>query len=102
MNDETFDVRSFNNLNFPATCCCNCLRHFRSLISGVGEDICYKRKVASRIFEQSFCAISILYIGWQDAYIERETERVEKDKTFAARDLLAGVETLRINRRAPF
>jgi hypothetical protein len=42
--------------------------------------------------------IAILYFCRQDAYAEQKPERVDKNLTFAADDLLARVETLQINR----
>jgi hypothetical protein len=43
-----------------------------------------------------------LNVGGQHAHAEQEAERVDKDMTLAARDLLARIEALRVERSAPF
>ena len=43
-----------------------------------------------------------LYVGGQNAHAKKETERVDEDMALAARDLLARIKALRVNRRAPF
>ena len=48
------------------------------------------------------CAGAILNIGGQDAHAEQKAERVDEDMTFAPRDFIAGVKSLRIDPRAPF
>ena len=47
-------------------------------------------------------AIAVLNIGGQNAHAEHETKRIDEDVTLAPGDLLARVEILRIDQRAPF
>ena len=77
-------------------------RHFRPLISGVGKDFLDKGKTPPRLLQQAASTVTILNIGGQDAHAEQEAERVDEDMALAPRDLLAGVKSLRIDRRAPF
>lgn len=101
-NDETFHIGSFDDLDFPAPGCRDGSRHFGSLVSRVGEDSRDERETPPRTLQQTVRAIAILYVCRQDAHTEQEPERVDKNMAFAADDLLARVETLRINRCAPF
>lgn len=73
------------------------------LISGIGEDAedegphgtCawaqYKRR-----------AVAILNVGRVDGYAQQQAERVDEYMPLAARDLFAGVITLRIEQSPPF
>ena len=101
-NDETFDIGSLDDLDFPAPGRRNGSRHFWSLVSRVGKDFRDERETPPRMLQQTVRSIAILYVCRQDAYAEQEPERVDKNMAFAADDLLARVETLRINRCAPF
>jgi hypothetical protein len=73
------------------------LRHFRSLISGVGKDLLDERETPARALQEAASAIAILNVGRQDTHTEQEPERVDKDMSFPADDFLTGVETLRID-----
>jgi len=48
-DDETMKVGAFDNLDLPASRSGDRLRHFRPLISGVGEYSLYERKASSHI-----------------------------------------------------
>ena len=100
-DDEAFGIGSFDDLDLPAARRVDCSRHFRPLISCVG-DFLDEREAPPRLLQQRARAIAILNVGGQDAHAEQEPERIDKDMAFAARDLFAGVEPLWINRRAPF
>ncbi len=84
--------------------CVSCPRntHFRSLISGIGENALDKREPSARFTQQGARAVAVLDIGGQNAHAEQEAERIDEDMALAARDLLARVEPLRVNRGAPF
>ena len=101
-NDETFQIGSFDDLDFPAPGHRNGSRHFWSLVSRIGENLRYERETPPRMLQQTVRSLAILYVCRQDAYAEQEPKRVDKNMAFAADDLLARVETLRINRCAPF
>ena len=101
-DDETFRVGSFDDLDFPASGLGDGSRHFRPLISGVGEDFRDEGEAPPRALQQTAGAVAILNIGGQDAHAEQESQRIDKDMALAPRDFLARVKPLRINRCAPF
>ena len=78
------------------------LRHSRPLISCIGEYCLDERKAPPDAPQQVARAVPVLNVGRQDVHTEQEAERVDEDVALAARDLLARIEALRINRRAPF
>ena len=95
-------IGSFNDLDFPASCVSNRVRHFRPLISSVGEYPFDKGKATPHATQQIARTVAVLNVCGQNAHAEQETERVDEDVTLATRDLLARVITLRIERTAPF
>jgi len=78
------------------------LRHLCTLIASVGKDALDERKGSSCCAQQVTCAIAILNVGWVDGDAQQQAERIDEDVPFAARDLFARVESLRVERRAPF
>ena len=75
----------------------------RSLVAGVGEDALDEGEEAARApIEDEPRAIAILHIGRMDDDGQQEAERVDEDVPLAARDLLARIVALRVERRAPF
>ena len=75
----------------------------RPLVAGVGKDALDEGEEAARApIEDEPRAIAILHIGRMDDDAQQEAERVDEDVPFAARDLLARIVTLRVERRAPF
>jgi hypothetical protein len=76
--------------------------HFRSLISSIGEDPLNKRKPPSGLSQSITRAVTILDIGGKNAHAEQKAEGIDEDVTLAARNLLARIEALRVQRRAPF
>ena len=95
-------VTSLGDLDPPVSGCGDGLPHFRSLIAGIGEYLLDERKAPPDAPQQVTCAVTVLNIGRQYAHAEQEAERVDEDVALAARDLLARIEALRVNRRAPF
>ena len=47
-------------------------------------------------------AVAILHIGGMDDDVQEKAERVDKDMPLAARDFLARIKALRVERGAPF
>jgi hypothetical protein len=74
-----------------------------SLVAGIGEDALDEGEQApgAPIKYQSG-AVAILHIGGMDDDIQQEAERVYENVPLAARDLLARIEALRVERGAPF
>ncbi len=74
----------------------------RPPIAAVGVDPFDEREQAARTARQLDCAVAVLYIGRVDDKVQQEAARVDENVPLAARDLLARVKALRIERRAPF
>ena len=96
------EVAAPNDLHCPTSCGGDRRRHFRPLISGVGEDALDEGKAAARLLQQIARPVAVLNVSGQNAHAEQKAERVDKDVALAARDLLARIEALRIERSAPF
>jgi len=77
--------------------------HLRSLVAGVGEDALKEREeTPCAPIEDKPGAVAILHIGRVDDDIQQEPERIDEDVALAARNLLARIEALRVERGAPF
>jgi hypothetical protein len=72
------------------------------LISSIGENALDKWEPSARFMQKGERAVAVLDTGGQNAHAEQEAERIDEDMALAARDLLARVEPLRVNRGAPF
>ena len=101
-DDEAVKVGSFDDFDLPGASRGYRLRHLWPLVSGAGEYPFDERKAPPDAPQQITCAITVLNIGRQDVHTEQKAERVDEDVALATRDLLARIEALRINRRAPF
>ena len=101
-HNEAVEIGAFDDLDFPASSPGCDFRHFRPLISGIGEDPLDERKTPPRLAQQAACAVTVLNVGRQNAHAEEQAERVDEDVTLAPGDLLARVIALRVERRAPF
>jgi len=99
---EAMKIAAPDDLHRPVARGGNGVRHLRPLVSGIGKDTLDERKAAARLLQQVTRPVAVLNISGQNAHAEQEAERVDKDVALAARDLLARVEALRINRAAPF
>lgn len=75
----------------------------RALVARVGEDALDKGKEAAGAdIEDKPCAIAVLHRGGVNDDVQEEAERVDEDVSLAARDLLARIVALRVERGAPF
>ena len=95
-------LAAFDDFEYPATGLGDNLGHLRSLVAGVGEDALDEGEQTPRRLEQVASAVAILDIGRMDGDAQEKAERVDKDVALAARDLLARIVALRVQRRAPF
>jgi len=76
---------------------------FGCLIAAIGEDALDKGKeAAGAAVENERGAVAILHVGRMDDDVQQEAERVDENMPLAARDLLARIEALRVERGAPF
>jgi hypothetical protein len=101
-DDEAANAPALDDLDLPASCGAERLGHFRSLISCVGEDAFDKRKTQSHAGQQIAHAVAVLNVGGQNFHAEQKAERVNEDMALAARDFLARIEALWVERRASF
>ena len=102
-DDEAVELVSLDDLQSPGSCLgdrCGCLR---SLVAGISEDAFDEGEEAARaLIENELRPVAILHIGRVDNDVQQEAERVDKNMPLAARDLLARIEALRVERGAPF
>ena len=96
------EVGTLDDLDLPATGGGHDRCHSRPLISSVGEDSLNKRKSSPGLAQKIARAVAILDVGGKNTYAEKKAERVDEDVALAARNLLARIEALRIQRRPPF
>ncbi len=93
---------ALDDLQFPRAGFGNNLSNPGSLIAGVGEDLLDRREAAAGVAQQAAGAVAILYAGPVDDDVQQQAEGVDDDVPLAARDFLARVVTLRVDRRPPF
>ena len=102
-HDEAMELVALDDLNLPGAGLGDGDSCFRSLITGIGEDALDKGEEAARApIENEPGAIAILHVGRMDDDVQQEPERVDENMPLAARDLLARIKALRIERGAPF
>lgn len=78
-------------------------RHLRTLVSAIDEDRRDEGEQAPGApVEHVSRAVTILDRGGMDRDVQEEAERIDEDMALAARDLLARIVALRIDRRPPF
>ena len=98
-DDEAVEIGALNDLEFPASRSGDSLRHFRPLVSGVGEDPLDEGKAPPRPAQQIARCVTVLKVGRQNAHAKEQTERVDENVTLAPGDFLARVITLWVTRR---
>lgn len=101
-DDEAMQLGAFDDLELPVAGAGDGRSHLRSPIAAVGEDDLDEGKQATGSPQQQTRAVAILHVGRMDRDVQQEAERIDEDMPLAARDLLARVEPLRIDRRPPF
>ena len=100
-DDEAVDVASLDDLQGPAACVRDGLRHLGPLIARVADDALDEREQAPSLAQDLAGAVAVLDIGRMDD-AQEQAERIDEDVPLAPRDLLARVIPLRVERRAPF
>jgi len=74
-----------------------------TLVAGIGEDALDEGEEAARApAEDELCAVAVLHVGRMNDDVQQEAARVDEDVALAARDLLARIVALRVERGAPF
>ena len=102
-DDETMQLITLDDLKRPGAGLGDGRGGLGSLVAGISEDALDEGKEAARAsIEDKRGAVAILDIGGVDDDIQQEAERIDENMPLAARDLLARIKALRIERRAPF
>ena len=75
----------------------------RALVAAVGKNAFDEgEQTAGAPAEHQCDTVAILNVGGMNSNAQQQTERVDEDMALASRDLLARIEALRVERRAPF
>jgi hypothetical protein len=102
-DDEAMQFVALDDLQGPGAGLGDGGSGFGSLVAGVGEDALDERKQTARApIEDERGAIAILHVGRVNDDVQQEAQRVDENMPFAACNLLARIEALRIERGAPF
>ena len=102
-DDEAMQLVALDDFQLPATGLGDSIGDLRSLIAGIGEDTFDEgEQAAGASIENQSRAVAILYIGRMDNDSQEQAERIDENMPLAARDLLARIEALRVERGAPF
>jgi hypothetical protein len=102
-DDEAMQLVALDDLDPPGARLCDGGSGFRSLIAGIGEDALDEgEEAACAPIEDQRRAVAVLHLGRMDDDVQQEAERIDEDVPLAARDLLARIKALRVERGAPF
>jgi hypothetical protein len=102
-DDEPVQLVALDDLQSPGTGLGDGGRGLRSLITGIGKDALDEREEAARApVENERHTITVLHVGRMDDDLQQEAERIDENMPLAARDLLACIKALRVERGAPF
>jgi len=102
-DDETMQLIALDDLKCPGAGLGDGRGGLGSLVAGISEDALDEGKEAARAsIEDKRRAVAILYIGGVDDDIQQEAERIDENMPLSARDLLARIKALRVERGAPF
>ena len=71
-------------------------------IGAVREQLAQEGELSEQGGQQQHTAITVLHVGGSDQGAQQQPELVDQDVSFLALDQLAGIETMRIDRRPPF
>src|SRR5262250_2186571 len=74
----------------------------KPLISAIGIELQQERKQPEQSGHQHRAAVAILNIGGVHDCLQHQPLRIDQDVSLLARDLLAGVKGVRIDRAPPF
>jgi hypothetical protein len=102
-DDEAMQFVALDDLDLPGARLCDGCCRLRSLVAGIGENALDEGEETARTaIEDAWRAVSILHRGRMDDDVQQEAERIDEDVPLAARDLLARIKALRVERGAPF
>jgi hypothetical protein len=101
-DEEAMEVRALDDFHPPRAGGRNGGLRLRPLITAVTVDQLDEGEQPARALQHGEDGIAILHIGRMDDDAQQQAERVDENMPLAARDLLARIETLRVERGAPF
>jgi hypothetical protein len=102
-DDEAMQLAALDDLQRPRAGLGYGRGERRALIARVGEDALDEGKETARAdIEDTPCSIAVLHCGRVNDNVQEEAERIDEDVPLAARDLLARIVALRVERGAPF
>ena len=102
-DNEAMKFAAFDDLQLPGAGPGNRSGGLRSLIAAIGEYALNEGEQApGALIEHQSRSVAILHVGGMDDDIQEQAERVDKNMSLAARNLLARIEALRVERSAPF
>ena len=94
---------ALDDLDSPQAAAGSSLRGAWSLIAGIGEDAFDEgEEAAGAPIENQPRPVAVLNVAGMDDDVQEKAECIDKDVSLAARDFLARIEALRVERRAPF
>ena len=94
---------ALDDLKHPTAGAGSGLRGAWSLIAGIGEDAFDEgEEAAGAPIENQPRPVAVLNVAGMDDDVQEKAECIDKDVPLAARDFLARIEALRVERRAPF
>ncbi len=95
-------IGALDDLDGPAACLGDRLSGLWPLIAGICEDALDEGEGSARLAKNLADAVAVLNVGRMNDDAQQQTERVDEDVALAARDLLARIKALRVERGAPF
>ena len=96
-------VKPFGDFDFPGACSSHHFSRFWAPVATVSKNAFDEGEQTARASAEHQCnAVAVLNVGGVNDNIQQQTERIDEDMAFAARNLLARIEALRIEGRAPF
>jgi hypothetical protein len=102
-NLEAWVIGAIDDFDLPRARSSGGLRRLWAAIATISEDAFDERKqTTSARIKNKCCTVPILDMGGMDCNTQQQAERVDENVSLAARDLLACIEALRIERGPPF
>ena len=99
---EAVRIGALDDFQLPAAGRGDGRRHPRALVAAVGDDGLDEGERTARRSKQLAGAVAVLHVGGMDDDAQQQAERIDEDVALAPRDLRAGIEALRVERRPPF
>ena len=101
-NLEVMEIGALDDLELPGPGGGDGGLHLWSLISAVAIDQRDEGEQAACTAQHDECAVAILHVGGMNDDAQEKAERIDEDVPLAARDLLARIKALRVERGTPF